>query len=137
MLGYDTSYERNIDDADVVDRVLKEDRWLLTRDRYLVQRKVLQGRYTLIHSDYITDQLRQLRCELEIKLTVDDDTLCRCAECNHLLEMLPPSQAASRVPRFVARNYTDFASCPDCGRLFWSGTHWAHLLRQLQQLSTG
>ncbi len=35
MLGYDTAYERNIDDADVVDRVVNEDRWLLTRTRFV------------------------------------------------------------------------------------------------------
>ena len=39
MLGYDTAYERKIDDADVVGRVLREDRWLLTRDRHLVEAK--------------------------------------------------------------------------------------------------
>ena len=135
MLGYDTAYERNIADPDVVNRVLKEDRWLLARDRYLVKRKTLKDRCTLIRSDYLTDQLRQLRHELQVKLVVDDDTLCRCAECNHLLEMIPPSEAAFRVPRFVAKHFSDFASCPYCGRLYWSGTHWAHFQRQLQHLN--
>ena len=67
MLGYDTAYERNIADPEVVNRVLKEDRWLLTRDRYLVKRKTLKDRCTLIHNDYLTDQLRQLRHELQVK----------------------------------------------------------------------
>jgi uncharacterized protein with PIN domain len=134
MLGYDTAYERNIDDADIVDRVLREDRWLLTRDRYLVERKILQGRYTLIHSDYLTDQLRQLQHELLVKLVVDNDTLCRCAECNHPLKMITPQEAAPRVPHFVARHHTEFASCPDCTRVYWPGTHWTHLQQQLQQL---
>jgi uncharacterized protein with PIN domain len=134
VLGYDTAYERNIDDADIVDRVLRENRWLLTRDRYLVERKILQGRYTLIHSDYVTDQLRQLQHVLLVKLVVDDDRLCRCAECNHPLEMVTPQEAAPRVPHFVALQYTEFASCPDCTRVYWPGTHWAHLQQQLQRL---
>jgi uncharacterized protein len=41
MLGYDTAYEKVISDESLVARVLTEQRWLLTRDSYLVQRKVL------------------------------------------------------------------------------------------------
>ena len=134
MLGYDTAYERTIDDADIVKRVMQEDRWLLTRDRYLVERKILKGRYSLIHSDYVTDQLRQLQHELKVKLAVNDDTRYRCAECNHPLGTITPQEAAPRVPPFVARQYTEFASCTGCARIYWPGTHWAHLRQQLRQL---
>ncbi len=134
LLGYDTAYERNIEDADIVSRVLREDRWLLTRDRYLVERKILQGRYTLIRSDHVNDQLRQLQHEQLVKLIVDNETLCRCPECNRLLEMITPQEAGTRVPHFVARYYTQFALCPHCSRVYWPGTHWAHLQQQLQHL---
>ena len=135
MLGYDTAYERNIADGAIVDRVLNEHRWLLTRDRYLVQRKAVQGRFTLIHSDFVTDQLRQLRMEFQIRLAIDQETLCRCASCNQILEIIPPSQAGPRVPRFVAKHYTHFTGCPSCGRLYWPGTHWGHFQQRLKLLS--
>jgi uncharacterized protein with PIN domain len=135
MLGYDTGYERNIADGAIVDRVLNEHRWLLTRDRYLVQRKALQGRFTLIHRDFVTDQLRQLRTELQIRLALDEETLCRCVACNQILEIIPPSQAAPRVPHFVAIQYTHFTECPNCSRLYWAGTHWGHLQQRLKLLS--
>src|SRR4030066_1602382 len=64
MLGYDTAYEKVISDEWLIARVLEEQRWLLTRDRYLVQRKTLRDRHTLIVSDHFQDQLRQLRSEL-------------------------------------------------------------------------
>jgi uncharacterized protein with PIN domain len=53
MLGYDTAYEKVISDEALTARVLTEQRWLLTRDRYLVQRKVLRCRHTLIVSDHL------------------------------------------------------------------------------------
>jgi uncharacterized protein with PIN domain len=134
MLGYNTAYERNIDDADIVDRALRENRWLLTRDRCLVERKILQGRYTLVHSDYLTDQLRQLQHERVVRLVVDSGTHGRCAECNRPLEMITRQEAAPRVPHFVACHYEDFALCPECSRVYWPGTHWAHLQHQLQDL---
>ena len=38
MLGYDTAYEKVISDGSLISRAVTEQRWLLTRDRYLVQR---------------------------------------------------------------------------------------------------
>jgi uncharacterized protein with PIN domain len=135
ILGYDTAYERNMTDGAIVDQVLNEQRWLLTRDRYLVQRKAVRGRYTLIRSDFVIDQLRQLRTELQIRLTIDEKTLSRCVVCNHILENIPPSQAGPRVPPFVAKHYTHFTGCPNCGQLYWAGTHWSHLQQRLKLLS--
>lgn len=134
MLGYDTAYERNINDADIAERVLKEDRWLLTRDRYLVARKALRDRFSLIHSDVVIEQLRQVQHDLQIKLIIDDDTVCRGAACNHPLERITPQEVAPRVPDFVARHYTEFASCPHCTRVYWPGTHWEHFQNQLHHL---
>jgi hypothetical protein len=114
---------------------LNEHRWLLTRDRYLAQRKAVQGRITLIHSDFVTDQLRQLQTELQIRLAIDEETLCRCVGCNQILERIPPSQAGPRVPHFVAKHYTHFTGCPNCGQLYWAGTHWGQLQQRLKQLS--
>jgi uncharacterized protein with PIN domain len=135
ILGYDTAYERNITDEAIVDRVLNEHRWLLTRDRYLVQRKAVGGLFTLIHSDFVADQLRQLQTELQIRLAIDEKTLCRCVACNHILENIPLSQAGPRVPPFVAEHYTHFTGCPNCGQLYWAGTHWEHLQQRLRLLS--
>jgi len=135
ILGYDTAYERNITDGSIVERVLKEHRWLLTRDRYLVQRKAIRGRFTLIHSDFVTDQLQQLQTELQIRLVLDEETLCRCVACNHILENIPSSQAGPQVPPFVAKHYTHFTGCPNCGQLYWAGTHWVHLQQRLKLLS--
>jgi uncharacterized protein with PIN domain len=26
--------------------------------------------------------------------------------------------------------------CPNCGRIYWPGTHWTHMLAHLQKLRT-
>ena len=135
ILGYDTAYERNMADGAIVDRVLNEHRWLLTRDRFLVQRKAVRDRFTLIRSDIVTEQLRQIRTELGIRLAIDQETVCRCGACNHILENIPPVQAGPRVPPFIAKHHTHFTGCPNCGQLYWAGTHWSHLQQQLKLLS--
>ncbi|MDP1948950.1 MAG: Mut7-C RNAse domain-containing protein [Nitrospirota bacterium] len=133
-LGYDTAYEKIISDEALIERVLTEQRWLLTRDRYLVQRKILRDRHTLIGSDHLQDQLRQLRSELHIELVLSDRTASRCAACNDLLIVIPHEEAALTVPAYVANVHPRFVQCPNCGRIYWQGTHWTNMLTSLQEL---
>ena len=134
MLGYDTAYERVISDEALIARVLAEQRWLLTRDGYLIQRKVLRDRQTLIVRDHLQDQLRQLRSELHLELDLSDKTASRCTECNNILIVIPREEATLTVPAYVASLHTQFVQCPNCGRIYWPGTHWTHMLTRLQEL---
>jgi uncharacterized protein with PIN domain len=134
MLGYDTAYEKVISDESLVARVLTEQRWLLTRDSYLVQRKVLRGRHTLVVSDHLQNQLRQLRSELHLELDLGDRTASRCAACNNILIVIPHEEAALTVPAHVVSLHPRFVQCPNCGRIYWPGTHWTHMLTRLQEL---
>jgi uncharacterized protein len=134
MLGYDTAYDKVISDEALIARVLTEHRWLLTRDGYLMQRKVLRDRQTLIISDHLQDQLRQLRSELHLELDLGDRTASRCAECNSVLKLIPHEEAALTVPAYVASLHPRFVQCSNCGRIYWPGTHWTHMLTRLQEL---
>ena len=134
MLGYDTVYEKVISDEALVARVLTEQRWLLTRDSYLVQRKVLRGRHTLIVSDHLQDQLRQLRSELHIMFALGDRTASRCAACNNILIVIPHEEAALTVPAYVASLHPRFVQCTRCRRIYWPGTHWTHMLKPFQEM---
>jgi hypothetical protein len=135
ILGYDTAYERLIDDERLVERVLAENRWLLTRDRFLARRRALRGRLTLLTSDHVPEQLQQLARDIHLDLRLDA-SMPRCPDCNRVLEELSREAAAPRVPLYVAQTYAVFAICPACGRIFWPGTHWAAMLAQLERLKT-
>lgn len=134
ILGYDTAYERDVPDQAVIDRVLREDRWLLTRDGYMAKRRVLRGRHTLLTSDRLEDQLRQLKRELQLDLAIDPMRASRCAECNLALKPVPHEEAARLVPAFVAGRHAELTSCAGCGRIYWPGTHWSDLLARLERL---
>jgi uncharacterized protein with PIN domain len=131
ILGYDTTYEKVIADDALIDRVFRENRWLLTRDGHLARRKIIRGRHTLIASDDLEGQLRQLHRELNIELVVNHQQGYRCADCNAVLTSISHDDAIPLVPPFVAQQYREFLQCPRCRRVFWPGTHWQDLLGRL------
>jgi uncharacterized protein len=126
-LGYDASYHARIDDSELVREAAAENRVLLTRDRDLTKRRVIQTgvvRAILIRDDDVTRQLRQVFAELGLELK---EALTRCIECNSELESRVPAMVAGRVPPYVRRTQSRYSECPECGRIYWAGTHWQRM----------
>jgi uncharacterized protein len=135
-LGYDASYHARIGDAELVREAAAESRVLLTRDRDLTKRRVIQTgvvRAILIRDDDVTQQLRQVLAELELELELKE-ALTRCIECNSELESRVPATVAERVPPYVGRTQSRYSECPECGRIYWAGTHWQRMREVLAGL---
>lgn len=126
-LGYDASFHAHIEDAELVREAAAEDRVLLTRDRDLLKRRVIQsGPVRAIHilHDDVTAQLRQVVAELGLDI---EQSLTRCIECNAELEPRQAALVAERVPLYVRSTQARYSECPCCGRIYWAGTHWQHM----------
>src|SRR5438874_682455 len=123
-LGYDASYHARIGDSELVREAAAENRVLLTRDRDLTKRRVIQTgvvRAILIRDDDVIKQLRQVFAELGLELK---EALTRCIECNAELESRVPAMVAERVLAYVRQTQSRYSECPDCGPTSWAGTHW-------------
>ena len=132
-LGYDASYHSHIGDAELVREAAAEGRVLLTRDRDLTKRRVIQSglvRAILIRDDDVRTQLRQVFSELALDL---NHSLTRCIECNSELVPRVAEHVADRVPPYVRSTQTRYSECPACGRIYWAGTHW----RRMRQVLAG
>jgi uncharacterized protein len=133
-LGYDASYHARIGDAELVREAAAESRVLLTRDRDLTKRRVIQTgvvRAILIRDDEVTQQLRQVFAELDLELK---EALTRCIECNAELESRVAATVAERVPPYVRQTQSRYSECPSCGRIYWAGTHWQRMREVLAGL---
>jgi uncharacterized protein with PIN domain len=133
-LGYDASYHPRIGDAELVREAAAESRVLLTRDRDLTKRRVIQTGVVhaiLIRDDEVTAQLRQVFAELGLELK---EALTRCIECNSELQLRVAAAVAERVPPYVRRTQSRYSECPSCGRIYWAGTHWQRMREVLAGL---
>lgn len=129
ILGYDTSYSKDIEDEVLLDAASREDRRLLTRDTKLI-RKLKPGEYLFIRENAPLDQLRQAFKELDLRAD-GDRIFSRCTLCNAPLEDMDREDAQGRVPEYVFMNAEGFKRCPLCGRIYWPGTHIKRIMDRL------
>lgn len=125
--GYDTllavGHER---DAELVARAAAEDRWLLTLDRQIVEHRAGRGRVLLLAHGTVAEQARFLAAELGLDWLAQP--FSRCLLDNGVLAPALP-ESMGRLPAWVAQNLHDFRGCPECGRVYWAGSHH----RRMQQ----
>lgn len=126
-LGYDAVYWRNGSDEALMAAAAAQGRLIVTRDRGLAGRRGVQA--LLIASESLAGQLAEVRAALPAA----PRPFTRCGECNGLLEELAHADARDHVPPYVWQTQHEFWRCPDCGRVYWKGTHWPGLLAELEE----
>jgi uncharacterized protein with PIN domain len=134
LLGFDTHYENNSGDAELVRHSVSERRILLSRDVGLLKHKALT------HAHYVraTDPMRQLE---EIVGALDLGSrikpFTRCMRCNGRLRRVPTASVAGKLPARMRETTRRVARCGGCGRLYWPGTHHERLARIVAEHATG
>ncbi len=134
LLGQDVTYANRAEDSTLL-RLCMDDPGarLLTRDTRLVNvRPVLQGRVKalLVRSDHLEDQLRQVAHWADISPTTP-----RCPVDNGVLVPQGKVEVEDDVPPYVLATQERFERCPQCGRVYWPGTHWDRIVRLLRDVS--
>lgn len=127
-LGYDTAYGDSIGDDELVRRAFEEGRHILTRDRRLYEEWRVEG--VLIEADNPLEQLREVVSALG--LSEPTRLFTRCRVCNGVLRPVPRGLVADRVPARVWQRERSFVECPECGRLYWEGTHTERMRRVVE-----
>jgi len=138
MMGFDSVFFNGEDDSAMVRQALAEGRVILTRDTGVMRRRAVTGgraKAILIESEEPERQMRQLVAVYDLKGQSRPFTLC--LECNTSLESRSREDVAGRVPPYVYRTQTQYMECPECHRIYWRGTHWAAMARQLEKLVNG
>jgi len=130
LLGYDTYYETDISDDDLLRIANAEDRIVLTRDTLLIKRRICR-RYLFILDDYVQGQLRQTIDAFHLSAA----PFSRCLICNVIIREVEKSAIREQVPEYTYKTQDRFAQCPRCGRIYWPGTHVEQALKCLDRLS--
>jgi uncharacterized protein with PIN domain len=120
ILGFDAVFFSKIEDDDLLEMAMNENRILLTRDTGLIERTKRKNSL-FVESEEWREQVEQVLDHFDLWKDVKPNS--RCIECNVRIKDLPREKAKNLVTPFIFENADTFALCPDCGRVFWRGTH--------------
>lgn len=130
MLGFDALYQNDSDDAALA-QIAAQGRILLTRDRRLLMRKIVQYGYCLRSLDpaeQLVEVVRRYRLERASK------PFQRCLRCNTPLEAVDKAAVFDQIQPLTRRYYDRFHRCPACGQVYWPGSHYEQMLRRIDNL---
>lgn len=127
LLGFDTDYSAQRDDAELVAISVGESRILLTRDRELLKHGSLTHGL-LVRATDPDEQLVEIVARLDLRRAMRP--FCRCMSCNGEIATAARDDVADLLPPAVRAVQDEFRRCSRCGRIYWRGSH----ARRLEEL---
>jgi uncharacterized protein len=135
ILGYDTAYEPDLDDAELLRVAANESRILVTRDKDLHRTAIMKGlKSHFLENVRLSDWLLSLQAKYNLSIELET-VEPRCSLCNRLLVKSRKDAILKTVPTRVRERNTKFWHCPSCRKTYWQGTHWENMKSFLQSIS--
>ena len=132
LLGFDCLYQNDYGDETVASLADREQRIVLTRDRALLQRKIITRGYFV----------REVRPRLQVKEVLARFDLyrrvapfSRCVRCNGDLQTVDKQTIEDQLEPKTRQYFENFRICTACGQIYWQGSHHARSLRLIEALT--
>ena len=131
MLGFDVLYKNNCDDEELAEISAKESRILLTCDRLLLMRKIVDYGY-FVRSRNIDEQLPEVvkRYRLQHKLR----PFTRCMNCNGITHAVDKHAIEHLLEPGTDKYYDEFYQCEQCKKVYWRGNHYDRMQSVIAKL---
>ena len=132
LLGFDCCYRNDLDDAEVARISVAETRTVLTRDRALLQQRIITRGY-FVRADQPRAQVREVLARLDLYRRIQPFT--RCTRCNGLLEPVDKQTVRDVLQPKTRRYYDEFRRCTVCGQVYWKGSHFERALQLVADIA--
>jgi uncharacterized protein with PIN domain len=131
LCGFDTYFDTDLSDNQIIGKSLKERRIILTRDRELLKNKRVTHGYWL-RSVKPERQLKEVLQKFDLKNRLNP--FVRCLECNGLIEEVNKDDIKDRLLQKTKDFYTEFKRCKTCGNIYWEGSHFERMKKFIDTL---
>ena len=121
LCGFDSLYEKDYDDNEIINISVSQRRIILTRDRGLLKNKKVTHGYW-IRSQHPESQFMEVMERLDLKNMVKPFT--RCMGCNSVLQYIPKSEIEDKLLPGTRKYFDIFLQCQGCGQIYWEGSHF-------------
>jgi hypothetical protein len=132
LLGFDTLYETNLEDDQIVSISSREKRIVLTRDVQLLKNSQVTHGYW-VRSQKPAEQLREVLQRLDLSKKIKP--FHRCMECNGIIKEVSKQDVAELLKPKTRIHYSNFFRCDQCDRIYWNGSHYQRMVSMLHELN--
>jgi uncharacterized protein len=131
LCGFDTSYQADYSDQEIISHSLSDKRIILTRGVNLLKNKQVTHGYW-IRSQHLNEQLIEVFRRFDLKNQIRPFSLCM--ECNGLLADVSKMEILDRLFPKTGLYYMKFKKCPDCDRIYWEGSHYEKMKKYVDSI---
>jgi uncharacterized protein with PIN domain len=131
LLGFDALYHNDSTDASLAELSHQEQRVLLTRDRGLLKRSMVEFGCCVRESDPYQQLISLIR---RYQLTGEIEPWRRCLRCNGLLEPVDKAEILDQLEPKTKLYFDDFRRCVGCGQIYWRGSHYDRMQALIQRV---
>ena len=121
LLGFDVVYRNDYSDREVARIASEEKRIVLTRDRALLQHKIITHGY-FVRAVKPREQVKEILARLDLYHELHPFT--RCLRCNGELEDVDKQTVLPQLEPKTKKYYERFRRCKACGQAYWKGSHF-------------
>lgn len=132
LLGFDCLYRNDCDDDAVAKIASEQQRTVLTRDRTLLQRRIITHGY-FVRADMPKIQTKEVLKRFDLYRLIKP--LTRCTHCNGKLVETDKQKIEHRLEPLTKKHYDRFLICSECNQIYWQGSHCARLKRLIEEFS--
>ncbi len=131
LLGFDTAYDKTLDDGAVAGLAAQEGRVVLSKDRGLLKRAQVVYAHLVRMEDPDAQLVEVLRA---FGLRPPFAAFSRCLRCNAPLEPVAKETVLHKLEPLTKKYYHEFKRCPTCDKVYWAGSHHERLRERLARL---
>ncbi len=130
LLGFDTLYKNDYDDPELARISRTEGRILLTRDRGLLKRSLVTHGYCVREHNPRAQIKEVLR---RFDLARGFIPFSRCLRCNGLIRPVGKNEILQLIPSGVQKRFVSFYRCDSCRGVYWEGSHYEKLKKEVEE----
>jgi len=131
MLGFDTLYENNYSDPQIIDISIKENRIILTRDIGILKNGSVTHAYW-IRSQKPKEQLQEVINRFN--LSGSYKPFNRCIDCNGHIQVVEKDKVLDKLKPKTRKYFNKFYQCTTCKKVYWEGSHYHRMVKRINTL---
>ncbi len=129
MYGFDTLYENNYSDREIINISVSQKRIILTRDLGILKTGIVTHGY-FVRSQEPDEQISEVISYFQLQGKIKP--LMRCLECNGIIERVEKQEVVHLLEPDTKKFFNEFYQCQGCGRIYWKGSHYDKIIGKIK-----